>query len=210
MHGVSVMGLWSVAMTVRWLCSQEHPQASGQPHPREPTLDLSADFPPPEYSRVGHARLPVSSVLLREAFCPGTLPHHQRLLPQRGQLAHLQHLFSECCAGGRRAMAARGGEGPWSADPWDTEGWSHPVLTETAFCHEDKAAGLCGLALKVLSPAISWRTALGPRGHPLCCSCCSLDLCLLQSLLLEAHLDPQARLEAFTPSSFAWPGSQPF
>ena len=33
MHGVSVMGLWSVAVTARWLCSQEHPQVLGQPHP---------------------------------------------------------------------------------------------------------------------------------------------------------------------------------
>lgn len=48
------------------------------------------------------------------------------------------------------------------SDPRDTEGWSHPVWTETALCHEDKAAGLCGLALKALSPAISWRTVSRP------------------------------------------------
>lgn len=48
------------------------------------------------------------------------------------------------------------------SDPRDSEGWSHPVRTETALCHEDKAAGLCGLALKALSPAISWRTVSRP------------------------------------------------
>lgn len=48
------------------------------------------------------------------------------------------------------------------ADPWDAEGRPHPVLTETAVCREDKAAGLCGLALKALSPVISWRTVSRP------------------------------------------------
>lgn len=93
-----------------------------------PTLGLSACLLPAEHPRVGLAGVYMPPVLLREAFCPGKLPHHQRLPPEEGQQPHLLHLFSECRAGGaasrpHAAVAAVAG----SEVPWGPQGWSQTV-----------------------------------------------------------------------------------
>lgn len=86
------------AYTARsWPCSHPRPQGPAV-SPRAHSRPLPASHPP-EYPRVGHARLHMPSVLLWEALCPGQLPHHQRLLPRERRQPRLHHLLSECCAG---------------------------------------------------------------------------------------------------------------
>lgn len=103
-----------------------------------PTLSLSV-FYLLEYPRVGPAGVYMHPVLLWEAFCPGKLSHHQHLPPGERQHPHLQHLFSECRAGGGGIVAARRGWPLWPGlkSHRTTKGWSQtvpPRLLFTVLC----------------------------------------------------------------------------
>ena len=176
-----------------------------QLHPREPTLGLFACFSPPQNIRMWD----MQDYECLQSFCgkhfalghcPITSAYFHK---DDGSLICSTYSVSAAREGGGTVAAPRG-EGPWlrSAVPWDTEGWSHPVRPETASCHEDKAARLCDLVLKA---PVSW-DFLGDcfealSGHPL--RCCPPGPCILETLLLEAHLKARAGLEAPPPAPTA-------
>lgn len=68
-------------------CSREHHVALG--------TSRTSLFLTPECPNMGHTGLRLPPILLWEAFCPGQLSHHQRLLLQRGRGSHLYYLLSE-------------------------------------------------------------------------------------------------------------------